>query len=145
MPSLSRIIFSTAISSPLPFRNGQCMNLGLTTSFWYTFSLSAFAPQAPNFDLIATTFLPACRYLLFTACATFSLNSHKRYHKSLKYCDFDNRLCNFWPFQAQAVVGLYSISSPEVKSCRYDKNYRLYSRTFLSLPTFTSSFMLFPV
>ena len=42
-------------------------------------------------------------FSFFTAYATFDLNSPKVYAESFKMSSFDNRLCEFWPFQAQAV------------------------------------------
>ena len=62
----------------------------------YLFTLKMNRTQA------ASLWMPV--HLLSTACATFGLNSHKRYHKYHKYNDFDDRLCYFCAFQAQAVL-----------------------------------------
>ena len=59
--------------------------------------------QAYGSPLYLLNIVHTC-HLLITACATLGLNSHKQYHKYHKYNDFDDRLCDFGPFQAQAVI-----------------------------------------
>ncbi len=44
------------------------------------------------------------RHLLFTACATFGINSPKQYHKSYKYSSFDDPLCEKCTKVAQGVI-----------------------------------------